>query len=463
VKVVLTLATDGRYGIHRDELYYVVAGRRLAWGYVDFPPLTPLVTRLFTTKHVNLVVLRAPAVATGVGVILLTAAMARHLGGSPRAQWVAGLSAATCSFFVGANGLLQTVSFDILAWALALYFLVRLVTSDEPRWWLGIGAAVGLGMETKYTMPAFLLGLAVAVAASPRRRDLRTPWPWAGGAVALLLAAPNIAWQMTHHWPSLEFLRDQNQRVRSENPTTTFLFEQLGSMGPFVIALVVIGVRFAWRDVQLRSLVFVAAVVEAFYLLSHGKGYYALDALPVLLALGAVGLDHWRSRSNVIVVGLAVWTLVGLPIALPILPQRTMLAIGLDDVRDDYSAELGWHRVAGEIARAHRDVPDATVLADSFSIAGAVDVYGQDLGLPHAVSGHNTYELWWPHDTKIDVVLSVGFPAVQLQRWFADVREVGRIPDVDTIDQEQRYKPIVVARQPKISADQLRRAVKRYR
>jgi hypothetical protein len=142
-KIGVTLLTDNRYGYHRDELYYAVAARHLAFGYVDFPPLTPVMARLAQAAFgTSLVGLRTPALATGVAVVLVTAAMAKQLGGSPRAQWLAALTVTTCAFFLGANGLLQTVSFDTLAWALALYAFVRIVNSRGAAWWLALGGVL---------------------------------------------------------------------------------------------------------------------------------------------------------------------------------------------------------------------------------------------------------------------------------------------------------------------------------
>ena len=457
-KVGLTLATDGRYGYHRDELYYLVSGHHLALGYVDFPPLTPAVARLSEALFGrSLVGLRVPALVAGVGVILLTAAMARHLGGSPRAQWLAGLIVATAGFFLGANGLFQTVSFDQLAWALALYVVVRLVVSGDPRWWVALGAAVGVGTMTKFTMPALVAGAAVATVSTPLRRDLRSPWPWLGALVAVAIAAPNLVWQVAHGWPSVDFLRGQNARIRSQNPTPKYVSDQLLLLGPFVLAVCGAGAVRLWRDVRLRALVLLAVTVEAAYLVSRGKGYYPLDVFPVLIAAGAAAVAGW-ARFRVVVTGLIVWALVGLPLALPVLPRATMLSLKLQDARDDYSAELGWDHVVATIASVYRGLPDrdrARVLTHSYSEAAAVDLFGSKLGLPHALSGHNAYWLWLPKRTSIDVVVAVGFPVADLQRWFDDVRPVVSLGQGAVVDKEAANQLVAVCRRPRVGAPEL--------
>jgi len=317
-KVAVTLGTDGRYGFHRDELYYVVSGRHLALGYVDFPPVTPVLARVSEAVFGHsLVGLRVPALLAGVAVVLLTAAMARHLGGTARAQWLAALTIVTTAFFLGANGLFQTVSFDILAWALALYAFVCLVTSDDPRWWLAVGGAIGVGMMTKYTMPALVAAIAAATVVTPGlRRHLRSPWPWLGALLAVGLAAPNLVWQATHHWASIDFLRGQNARVRHDYGPGRYVGEQLLTLGPFVLPVCIAGGLRLWRDARLRPLFWVAVTVELVYLVTRGKSYYPLDVFPVLIAAGAVAVAEW-ARRRVVVVGLVVWAVAGLPITLP--------------------------------------------------------------------------------------------------------------------------------------------------
>jgi hypothetical protein len=460
VKVGLTLLTDNRYGYHRDELYYAVAAHRLAFGYVDFPPVTPLMARFAQALFgASLLGLRTPALAAGVGVVLLTAAMAKQLGGTPRAQWLGALTAAVCAFFLGANGLLQTVSFDTLAWALALYAFVRIVRSGSATWWLGLGAAIGLGMMTKFTTPALVAGIGVGVLLTPLRRELRTPWPWLGAALAVVIAAPNLAWQVAHGWPSVAFLRGQNARVRADNPTTKYISEQLLSLGPFVLVVCGAGAARLWRGQRERALLWTAMTVEVVYLGFRGKSYYPLDVFPVLMAAGAVSVAGWK-RWRAVAIGLVAFALIALPIALPVLPESTMISANLDQTRDDFSAELGWPTVVSSIARAYGELPagersQALIVTENYSQASAVNLFGGRYGLPAALSGHNSYWLWLPPHASIATVVAVGFTGPQLRQWFARVTPLGRIPDNRRIDVEERGVPIYLCTEPSVSTKQL--------
>src|SRR5439155_2149050 len=249
---------------------------------------------------------------------------------------------------------------------------------------------------TKYTMPALVAAIAVATVVTPGlRRHLRSPWPWLGALLAVGLAAPNLVWQATHHWASIDFLRGQNARVRHDYGPGGYVGEQLLTLGPFVLAVCIAGGLRLWRDARLRPLFWVAVTVELVYLVTRGKRYYPLDCFPVLIAAGAVAVAEWPRR-RVVVVGLVVWAVAGLPITLPVLPRDTMLRLNLDEARDDFSAELGWNHVVATVADVYRGLPstqraDARLLTAEYAEAAAIDVFGSRYRLPRAWSGHNTY------------------------------------------------------------------------
>ena len=211
--VILHTVTNGQYGFHSDELATLDDGRSLAWGYVAYPPFTPFLARVaFILFGPSLLGLRFfAAVAMGL-VLVLTGLLARHLGGGRQAQIVAALAAAIGGVAFSGGTLFQYVSFDYLWWVAAAYFMVRLLASDDPRWCLALGAAIGLGMLTKYTMMFLVVGIAAGFLFTPARRYLRSRWLWCGIAVAFVIFLPHVLWQIQHHFVSLDFLRDIHAR-----------------------------------------------------------------------------------------------------------------------------------------------------------------------------------------------------------------------------------------------------------
>src|ERR1039457_6799470 len=205
--VVAHVLTGGRFGFHRDELATLDDARRLAWGYVAYPPITPFFGRisleLFGT---SLAGFRFFAALAQSGAVLLTGLMVREMGGRRGAQLVAALAAVP--YCLSGGALMQYVSFDYFFWALAAYFMVRLLKSENPRWWIGIGSAIGLGMMSKYTMVFLIAGIAAAVIVTDARQFPKNKWLWYGVGFSLLIFLPNLIWQAQHHFVSLDFLRN---------------------------------------------------------------------------------------------------------------------------------------------------------------------------------------------------------------------------------------------------------------
>ena len=191
LKLIVQLAVAGRYGFHRDELYYLAAGRHPSLGYVDYPPVTAWMARLSTLVFGHsLVGLRVWPAMAGAVIVVLGGLIARELGGGRFAQILAALLVLCSPMFLGSNSMFQTVSFDELTWAVCLYLVARLLArGGPPRLWLAIGVAFGIGLETKYTILVLGMGFAVGLALTAQRRWLLTPWPWLAALIATALLA----------------------------------------------------------------------------------------------------------------------------------------------------------------------------------------------------------------------------------------------------------------------------------
>ena len=228
VRVVLHTATNGQYGFHRDELQTLDDARHLDWGFVAYPPITPLVGRfellLFGTSLAGFRVFAAIAVSM---VMVLAGLIAEELGGARRAQLLAAIAVGIAPFSLVQGAVFQYVSFDYLWGVSATYFLLRLMKSENPRWWLPIGAMLGLGMETRYTMGFLALGIVGAVLLTSARRYLESAWLWAGVGISLLIFLPNVLWQLRHELISLDFLKHLHARDLSQGRYAGFYREQL--------------------------------------------------------------------------------------------------------------------------------------------------------------------------------------------------------------------------------------------
>jgi MFS family permease len=473
-KAVLTVAFSGRYGFHRDEFYYLASGQHLAWGYVDFPPVTPVLAFLdHLVFGTSLVGLRLLAALAGGIIVILGGLIARELGGGRFAQVVAAVLVAVSPLYLGANLLFQTVTFEQLWMALAFYLLVRLLRADNPRLWPLVGLVLGIGLLTKYTVLDIAFGLAAGIVLTRRRAHLRTPWPWLAAGIALVMLLPNMAWQVQHAWPTLEYLRNHQVDNRRDFPLPVFFGETILFIGPLVVPIFVAGAVFLFRQRPFRILGWTAAIALLALLLIGGKTYYFGPIYVLLYAAGAVALERFVARPRrgwatpALIAAIAI-DLVPLPIGLPILPEAVMVQTNLWKVRSDYADMIGWPELVDVVAQAWNAIPSGdqahtAIVTANYGEAGAIDFLGSSRGLPRALSGHLTYYFWKPAHVDASQVLAVGFDRTFLAAHFGSVVDDGTITNRDGIHNGEFGQKVYLCAQPLRSLDAMWSDFKTFR
>lgn len=286
---LLHILVNGQYGFHRDELLSVDNARHLAWGYVVYPPVTPFLGRAeLELFGPSLRAFRLFAALSQGLVMVLTGLAARELGGRRQAQLVAALAVAIGGHSMFSGSFMSYTSFDYLWWTLVAYCVIRLLKSENPRWWLAIGAAIGIGMLTKYTMGAQALGVAGGVLLTPARRYLRSPWLWCGAAAALLMVLPNLVWQVQHNFVSLEFLKSIHARDIRQGSTDYFLLNQFWKCtNPVTVPLWCAGLWYLVAEPhgkRFRLLGWMYFIPMLALLIARGRDYYLAGSYPMLLA-----------------------------------------------------------------------------------------------------------------------------------------------------------------------------------
>ncbi|MEU5940982.1 glycosyltransferase family 39 protein [Micromonospora sp. NPDC047548] len=450
---IVLLALASRYGYHRDELYFLLCGRHLDWGYVDQGPLTPALARaLDTLAPGNLVVLRTPsALIAGVAVLLVTA-LARQFGASRGGQLLAAGTAAVAGIVLAPGHLLSTTTVDLLVWLAAAYCAIR-VLRGEPRWALGLGAALGVGMLNKL-LPALLgVGLLAGLVIAGPRRLLRDRWVLAGVALAALLAAPNLAWQAVHDFPQLAVASSIADGDSSYSGRLDAAVLQLLIISPMAVPIWVAGLvallrRPDWR--AYRSLAWAWLVVFGVVLVAGGKGYYDAPLLLVLAAAGAVVAARWARtlpRRVLLAAGGVVAVAGSAVLLLPTLPADRLPGFVVE-VNYDAGETIGWPAFADSLAAVHRALPPeqrdrAVILTGNYGEAGAVARYGPARGLPRAYSGHNSMAGFGRPPADADVVVAVGWDRPdQLRGWFQQVTLAGRVDQAVDVDNDENGGPI---------------------
>lgn len=386
-----------RYGPHRDELYFVVVGQHPAWGYPDQPALIPLLAAaLDALAPGSLVVLRSvSALIVGV-VVLLSAGLARELGGGRWAQVVTALVIATAPGVLAVGHLLSTSTLDLLVWIVLIRLVVAAVRRDRPRLCLAAGVVLGVGLHVKNLPLLLAAGLAVAALALPALRGVyRSPWAWAGAGVAVLLWLPNLLWQARAGWPQLTLGADIADETRSVGGLVSLVALQFALPGVVGGYLMVTGIAARSRlPVAFRMLCVAYAVVLALLLVTGGKPYYTLGLLAALVAGGSVVAAERlgrRGRRGLLVTA-GVLATPPLPLALPVVPASVYAASPWAAMNDDQLNTIGWPEYVASVRAVVDGLPaaeraGAVIVTGNYGEAGAWSWYTG--GEVPAYSGHN--------------------------------------------------------------------------
>jgi 4-amino-4-deoxy-L-arabinose transferase-like glycosyltransferase len=470
--IALHLTFCGLYGYQRDELYFIACAKRLAWGYVDQPPLIAAIVDF--SLHVfgdTLAPLRIlPALAAGA-LVGFAGYFTGRLGGGVYAQGIAMIGVALAPFDLAVGNLLTMNAFEPLFW-LALTMLV-FAQIDAPRaWrWTVIGIIVGVGILNKWSMGLYALSLAAGMALSPARRSILVPGFAVAAGVGAAIAAPNIAWQAFHGWPQLQVVRNADLAKNEHVSTLVFLLEQLPLMNPLCAPLWLAGLYTLARSRRYAGLAAAYALLVGAELLLHGKVYYVAPVYPALIAAGAVTVERvtreraWLRGASVGAIALAGFVIM--PLATPVLPLPALLAyqrafdvrtVKMEDhpvglVPQQFADQLGWNELEAAVARvvaglSPSERASAAILTGDYGQAAAIDFLGRRDNLPPAISGHNQYYLWGPRGEHAAVV-AVGVPRWLLVREYLSIEQVAEYRSPYVLPQNSNLA-IYLCRRPRM-------------
>ncbi len=453
--VILLLIMVNRYGPHRDELYFVSAGQRLAWGYPDQPIFAPLIARLATElAPQNLLALRLPSLLAMALLVVCAAAFARLLDGGRAAQLLTAITVAASVVIVTLGHRLSTATFDTLTWTAVLLVVGYALHDDRPRLWLLAGVLAGLGLNNKTAVVVLLFALLVGVLLVPGcRSQLRTAYPWLGGLIATLLWLPNLVWQLRNGWPVLALGADIADEFGGLAGRLGLLGQALAMFSPVIAVVWIYGLVQLFREpawAKLRPIGMAFLVATAVFLVAGGKGYYLAGAIVPLVAAGCTALAaRWPARRLIAAgVVLALSAAVAWPAFVPVLPVRTYASSFYPALDSDQLETIGWPEFAGTVRATVESLPadeqtTAVVFTRNYGEAGALEWYG--LGKP-VFSGHNAFGDWGPplEGARPVIVIGLTDPAAN----FTDCHITAMINNNAGADNEERGRPIWVCSGP---------------
>jgi hypothetical protein len=473
LKVIIHLPFLTRYGHHHDELYFIACGNHLSFGYVDHAPLVPWLARLSTTLFgESLFGLRIFSLLSGAAAVSLVGLLVRRLGGGRFAQAIACLGMMIAPVYLRTANMLCLPAFEPLFWILASYLVVRILQEENPKLWLWVGVVVGIGLMNKHSMLFFGFGLIIGLLLTPLRKYFKSPWLYAGGAIALLIFLPNLIWQITHGWPTLHFILNLKAGVMSGISLLQFLAGQFLYLHPFNAILWIPGLVFflfkkAGKPYRVLGWIWLAVFI--LLVVSKSKIYYLAPAYAVLIAGGGIALEQWVKRKGrewlktAAISFLVIGGVLMAPLSVPMLnidtTQKYIETITFGAFKNVYelTADLcgmfGWQKRVETVAKVYHSLPPeeqkhTLIFAAGYGNAGAIDYFGKAYGLPGAVSISMTYWLWGFPEGPIETVIGVDLGKKTMEKLFYQVELAAEV-ELEHVNPWQTPFPVTLGRKPK--------------
>lgn len=499
IKLVLHIATNLwqahlGYGYFRDEMYYIACGRHLAWGYVDHGPIVAVQAKLALALFgKSLAGIRMLSAAGGAVRIFLTGILAWSLGGRRPAQGLAMLCVLVAPLYTGLDSFLSMNSTESMFWMTCILSLILMVRAEHAGvrsdgLWLLFGLSAGLGLLNKPSMAFFLVALLAGLLLTQQRKLLFNRYAAAGVTLLVLIALPNLLWQVHNHWPTLEFLH--NGRVENKNIALApipFLVTQIVNLQPLTVLVWGTGLVWllrsslarSWRWIGITYLLFLAIMMAL-----HAKDYYVVPIYPVLFAAGGIAWERRFAKSKGVAADRAyafpiletiflIAAIITLPLSIPVLKPDTWLAYTkathLDRINGNteneasstlpqfYADRFGWQEEVDQVTRIYhslspQDQAKVGIYCSNYGEASAINFLGQ--GLPTAISGHNSYFLWGPNGNAGDVMIVVnGSSLEQMRKYYTSVELVGRLNHPLSMPYEHRKIYLVRGRLQNLTTD----------
>ncbi len=484
LKILIHIPFLSRYGYHHDELYFLDCGQHLAFGYIDHAPMIPWIARLSDLVFgETLFGLRLFPLLAGAISVFVTGLLTQYLGGRRFAIALACLGVIIAPVYLRTAQMLAIPSFEPMFWVLGAYVIARIVRENDQKLWILLGVIIGLGMMTKHSTAFFVMGLLVGVVLTPLRSSLKSVWLYAGGGIAFLLFLPNIIWQIANDWPTLEFLKNLNERTMKGVSLLQFLGGQILYLHPLTAIVWIAGLVFFFSGAgkQFRIFGWIYVTVFLFLVMSKSKIYYLAPAYPLLFSGGGVALEQFVERSGkqllkpVLALLLAIGGLCFAPLSIPMFSIdqtewyiKTITAGAFNNVYEltgDLRGQFAWKKRVEIVAQvwntlSAEEQKQTIIYANWYGTAGAVNYFGRAYHLPRAVSGHMTYYFWGPPKQPIRTVIVIDKPD-KYYEFFKEVH-IAAQQQLEHVNPWERTFTVLLCREPRMKIQEIWPRLKSY-
>ncbi|MVU83649.1 glycosyl transferase family 39 [Nocardia sp. ET3-3] len=465
-----------RINFFGDELYFLAAGRRLAWAYPDQGPLAPFVAHIMDLIAPGSVLgLRIPALLLMAAAAVVSAATARELGAAPRYQILAALGYAVSPLAFDQIQLI-TLTFDIPLQALIVYLLIRWVRTRQDWLLIAAGVAAALAFQAKWMVPGVWAMLGIGVLIAGPREVLRRPALYIGTLIMVVAMIPGIIWQTQHGWVESQMTEiiAQEQHAANTGPLICAIeiAFQCGLIGGL---LSIFGL---WGLVRLEALrpyrfaLIAGLILLTVVLVENGRSYYIAGFWPALLGAGAYALGtveakrliaRWVNAVAVLSAVLFTVWMIEVPVTqawIPLPKSLTTKGPITDQaqywIRESWFGPDGYTTFTSAVNDAVKSLPESerantAVVAAAYVQASALEEFGRDYNLPPIYSPNRGWGYFGPpsDSARTIVYLSVdGVGDKDFLSKFASTTEVRKINDPNGLPGLERLMTVYICRDP---------------
>jgi len=474
---LMHLALITRYGFFRDELYYLACAHHLDWGYVDHPPLSVFVAKLFTgLLGEHLWALRLPGTLAAMTIATLYGVIASRFGGDKTAQSLAAIFGGFAPVIAVVTHLYSMNGLDIMLWAIAALLWIDAQAPEKRSRWLWLGFVCGLALLNKLSGAWLLTGIALATLLTPRRSELKSWQPWVGVVIALVMFTPHILWQIDHGFPTREFIRNATLHKMVPTPPWTFLGVQFIVTNPVLAVMWILGGYAVLRRKEWRTMAAPFFLVLLILLVTQrSRENYLSPTFAFVVPLGAIVLAEWLSQSRKRLIGYATLlipsALFTLSMALPVWYPTTFIRIasfspieppvaekGAKSPMQGHADMFGWPEMAARVRAQWLALPEeerlrTPVMGMNYGESSAIWFYNRDLPEMRVIGRHNNFWLWGPGDWDGRSLIVVGELSEEQRELFESIEVIGRMDHPYAVP-EEATAPISIARGLKIPVEE---------